>query len=421
MSYCGYVTTIKELRKHSNADRLQVATLFGNDVIVGLDTKVGDVGVYFPTDGKLGEKFATELKLKQSQGGYLDDKKLQIKTIRLRGEQSDGLYVPIKDFAKFANIADLKEGDQITTLKGVLICEKYVPKGKANKGLPNQKKDIKKSEKKNLFPFFEQHIDTAQLAYNTAKFKEGDLVYLTLKLHGTSQRTAHTLKYSKRNKLMQFLIGDKKSWDYVTGTRRVTLENFEGGYYSDNAFREQWHNFFKDKLHKGEEVFYEVVGYTDNGGLIMPECDNGKTKDKQFIKEFGDKTQFTYGCPVGQSAIYVYRMNVTNEDGHVVEYPTELVKLRCEQMGVNFVPVLDKFIFTTKEDLMKRVNAHVDGADPIGKTHIREGVIARIENREKFTALKQKSFNFKVLEGIIKESDVLDIEEADSEGVVIND
>ena len=34
--YCAYITTIKELRKHNNADRLQCATIFGNNVIVDL-------------------------------------------------------------------------------------------------------------------------------------------------------------------------------------------------------------------------------------------------------------------------------------------------------------------------------------------------------------------------------------------------
>ena len=57
MSYCGYVVEVKELRKHSNADRLQIATFFGNDTIVGLDTKVGDVGIYFPIDGQLSEDY----------------------------------------------------------------------------------------------------------------------------------------------------------------------------------------------------------------------------------------------------------------------------------------------------------------------------------------------------------------------------
>lgn len=414
MAYNAYVVKVKELRKHSNADRLQVATFFGNDTIVGLDVQVGDIGIYFPTDGKLSEEFAVENKLTRSMGGYLDDDKRHITSIKLRGEKSDGLYMPIESLSKFTNIKDLKEGDTISTIGGKLICEKYVPRGRVAKQNPNQKQG-KKKEKKNIYPFFEQHIDTEQLAYNVGKFKEGDLVYLTLKLHGTSQRTAHTIKKSTPNLLHKlFKIKPKNTWEYITGTRRVTLDSFDGGFYGSNAFRKQWHDFFVGKLHKGEEIYLEVVGYTDDGTLIMPECDNKKTKDKEFIKQFGDKTRFTYGCGVGQSDIYVYRMTMTNEDGQVVEYPWELVKLRCEQMGVKHAPELDKFIFTTKEDLLERVNKYLDIVDPIGKTHINEGIIARIEGREKFTAFKQKGFYFKVLEGIIKADDVLDMEEAES-------
>ena len=45
-----------------------------------------------------------------------------------------------------------------------------------------------------------------------------------------------------------------------------------------------------------------------------------------------------------------------------------------------------------------------DGVDPIGKTHWREGVVVRIINRPKFCAYKHKNFEFKVLEGIIKDT-----------------
>jgi hypothetical protein len=56
------------------------------------------------------------------------------------------------------------------------------------------------------------------------------------------------------------------------------------------------------------------------------------------------------------------------------------------------------------------------GPDPIGKTHTREGVVVRIVNRPKFTAYKHKNFEFKVLEGIIKETaDAPDMEEAQEE------
>jgi hypothetical protein len=59
------------------------------------------------------------------------------------------------------------------------------------------------------------------------------------------------------------------------------------------------------------------------------------------------------------------------------------------------------------------VEQYFDGPDPIGKTHIREGVVARIVNRPDIAVYKHKNFNFKVLEGIIKEdASAPDMEEA---------
>ena len=56
---------------------------------------------------------------------------------------------------------------------------------------------------------------------------------------------------------------------------------------------------------------------------------------------------------------------------------------------------------------------YYDGPDPIGKTHIREGVVVRIINRPKFCAYKHKNFAFKVLEGLIKDAaEAPDMEES---------
>lgn len=106
-------------------------------------------------------------------------------------------------------------------------------------------------------------------------------------------------------------------------------------------------------------------------------------------------------------------MTYTSPEGEVIEYPWSLVKRRCEEMGLNYVMELDRFIYTTQEDLYDRINKWLDIDDPIGKTHVNEGVVARLEDRVQFTAFKKKSYAFKVLEGLIKESaDAPDMEEA---------
>jgi len=434
MAYCGYVTKLKEVRPHSNADRLQVASCFGNSTIVGLDAKEGDIVIYFPTDGRLSVEYCTENNLLRKKdeegnniGGYLDERR-HVSTLKLRGEMSDGLVMQLGSLSTFCDTSKLKEGDTIDTINGKLICEKYVSVGKTrNQNTPNVKNRARKTEiQTEFFPFFEQHIDTSQLAYNTHQLKEGDLCYITLKCHGTSARIMNALKETKTTlphwmfkilKKLKINLPPKQSYEYVSGTRRVTLKSFSGGYYGDDSFRKRWHDFFVGKLHKNETVFFEIVGYTDKGGLIMPECNNEKTKDKAFIKQYGKTTKFTYGCEVGESKILVYRMTMANVEGEVFEYPTELIKTRCEQMGTDFVTVFDKFIFTTVEDMQERVDKYIDGVDPIGKTHVREGIVLRVENGGKFKAFKSKNYSFKVLEGIIKEANILDMEEAESEGI----
>lgn len=118
----------------------------------------------------------------------------------------------------------------------------------------------------------------------------------------------------------------------------------------------------------------------------------------------------------GQCDIYVYRMTMTNEDGNTVEYPWYMMAERCEQLDLKTVPLLcDPFILShvTKEELIKIVEDLCDGPSTIDQTHIREGNVLRIDKRNDCVVFKKKNFNFKVIEGIIKESNVIDIEEAE--------
>lgn len=422
--YFAYITRLKNLRKHSNADRLLVGECFGNKVIVSLEYKENQLGVYFPVDGQLSEEFANKHNLLRKKdengnnvGGYLDPDKRNIKAVKLRGEQSDGLFMSLDCLKDYVDITTLEEGFKFDTLNGKQICCKYIPKSTYNKRTGTSYKT--KKAKVIQYPQFVEHIDTEQLAYNMDKFKKGDTIYITLKMHGTSQRTAYTQKVVEKTNWFRklFHLKPKKvtTYEFVSGTRRVVLEDFEKdtSFYGGDLFRKQWHDFFKVRLNKGEEVFYEVVGYTDKNQLIMGEGDNKKTGDKEFIAKYGNKTQFTYGCKEGECKAYVYRMTYTSPDGLVIEYPTELVKQRCDEMGIPFVVIFDKFIYTTKQALMKRVEKYYDGTDPVGLTHIREGVVIRIDNRPTFTALKHKNFYFKAIEGIIKDNaKTPDMEEA---------
>lgn len=473
--YKAYVTTLKNVRKHPNADKLLLADCFGNTVCVSLDYTEGMVGVYFPTDGKLSEEFCTQHNLVRKKdengvnvGGYMDPEKRNVTAIKLRGEKSDGLFMPISCldycFDKGTAADNLAVGNTIDIVNGHLICEKYIPKNASRTSAGGAGTRAHRRAKRSIAPTFFEHADTEQLAYNLAAFKPGDLVEITLKMHGTSQRTGYlkVFKGMKRtfwDKIFRREGTEIYDWGYVSGTRRTVLDDFDGGFYGSNAFRETHAKQFEGKLRKGETVYYEVVGFTNTGAGIMGAGNNEKL-GKDFVKQYGKETIFSYGCDpqpssvkrigpssveingvavpsvefetqekLPQSDMYVYRMTSTNEDGEVVEYTPDFMRYRCEQMGVKCVPVFwtgfipenpasaDDPTITAGEWIMNKAERFYEGPDPIGKTHVREGVVVRIINKPKFTAYKHKNFEFKVLEGIIKDvADAPDMEEAQEVG-----
>ena len=459
MSYTGFVCQIKNLRDHPNGDNLYLGECFGNTVAVSRNGYIPDMtGVYFPTDGQLSTEFCQNnnlLRLRDENGhsipggGYMDPDKRNVTAIKLRGEKSDGLFLPLTclDYCfEDGAVAHLKIGDTIDVVNGHEICTKYIPRSNKRVGHPTNGNRTRK-RRVPIAPLFVEHADTEQLAYNLGAFRSGDEVEITLKMHGTSQRTGYLPVLSGFHRTIWDKLFRRDgepiyTYDLVTGTRRTIINGEDGGFYGSNAFRMPHAEQFRGKLWKGETVYYEVVGFTDTGTPIMATCDNKKLNDKEFVKQYGKSTVFSYGCSstvlvcddtdgrnqkvVGQSDIYVYRMTMTNEDGNVVEYPPDFMRYRCEQMGVKTVPVFWRGIIPENpasaddptiepgEWIKNVAERFYDGPDPIGKTHVREGVVVRITNKPKFCAYKHKNWYFKALEGIVKvEAEAPDMEEAD--------
>ena len=461
MGHCGYITKLTNIRVHPNADKLVLATCFGNTVCVAKDKYFeGQIGVYFETDLQLSMEFCEKNGLLavyengiNVSGGYMDPAKRNVRAIKLRGEQSDGLFLPLDCLAYTgAKLEEFKLGEQITTVNGHEICRKFIPRSNAPKtAAGGAGKRTKRRAKRTIAPTFFEHKDTEQLQYYLDQFKPGDYVEITRKLHGTSGRTAYvkTFKGMKRTFWDWLFRREGEAiydWGTVSGTRRTVMDTFEGGFYGSNEFRKQYHDFFDGKLLKGETVYYEIVGFTHDGGSIMGQCSNKKLNDKEFVKQYGETTTFSYGCSPSplyevithtdgsteqrvlkpQSRIFVYRMTMTNEDGEVVEYTPDQVRHRCMYMGVDFVPVewsglipehpgsKDDPTITAGEWILKKAEQFYDGPEPLDPTHIREGVVVRIINRPTFTAYKLKNWFFKALEGIVKvEANAPDMEEAE--------
>ena len=478
--YRAYVTHVTNIRPAANADRLNACEVFGNTTIIDKTIAEDTLVLYLPSDGQISVEFGEKNNLFRRKddagnnvGGFIDPIKRNITAIRLRGNRSDGLVLPISClnycYAHGDASIELRAGDVIDGLvNGHEICQKYIPRTQNRVGHVTEGNKTRKA-RPSVSPLFKEHADTEQLAYNLGAFKPGDHIEVSLKMHGTSQRTGYlpVFKGYKRT-FLDWLFRRQGTpvyeYGYVSGTRRVVLENYEGGFYGNNEFREQHSKTFEGKLWKGETVYYEVVGFTTSGAPIMGDASNKKLNDKEFIKQYGETTRFSYGCepnpknliiadpnadevagihiPLApQSDIYVYRMTMTNPDGEVVEYTPDFMRYRCEQMAVKcvlvfwngIIPEVDEAIYVDKNDndecdegetayvrpveagewVRELAEQYYDGPDPVGKTHVREGVVVRIINRPKFCAYKHKNFSFKVLEGIIKDAAAApDMEEA---------
>jgi hypothetical protein len=427
MTYNAFVTRIKNVRKHPNpkVERLLVGECFGQTVVVGLSTKDNELGLYFPCDGRLSTEFMKANNLigtkdpvtGERKGGYFDEKG-KVRTQKFQGFPSDGYFCELSTLNYTGvDISTLTEGTPIATVNGHLICEKYI-----TQQTQDARSKVKKPREKTKFPCFHEQPDTEQLKYNVDNLKAGVVLAITEKVHGTSQRTSHTIEV-KQTKFGQFINGlikkeivkPLKEYKYVCGTRRVVIHDFAtymGFYGANEGFRKLAHEKFVDKLHKGETVYYEVVGWAAKDVLIMNQADNKKLKHKEFVKKYGPTTIFHYGAEKDTFRVFVYRMTMTNEDGHEIDYDWNMVKHRCAQMGVDHVPDITKFVYDgNKENLLTLCRDMAIGTSLLTPAHIREGVVVRVDGSQWYS-LKDKSFEFKVLENIIKESEVADMEEA---------
>jgi hypothetical protein len=427
MTYNAFITRITNVRKHPDpkVERLQIGECFGQQIVVGLDTKEGDLGIYFPTDGRLSMEFMEANNLigkkdpitGERTGGYFDERG-KVRTQKFRGTPSDGYFCSLGYLSYTGvDISSLQEGTPITVVNDHKICEKYITEQTRSARTKNAK-----PREKTKYPCFHEHIDTEQLAYNIDTLKEGTVLILTEKVHGTSQRTSNTfeLKYPKwgmwiNGIFKKEVIHPIKDYNYVCGTRRVILKNLDqpSGFYGENeTFRKKAHEMFLGKLYKGETAYYEVVGWANENVLIMPEADNRKLNDKEFLKRYGPKTIFHYGCPKDTFDVFIYRMTLTNEDGHEVDYDWNTTKQRCNEMAIKHVPELTKMIYDGQRmELIAQCERFFNGCSNLTPAHLMEGVVVRVDG-SRWYALKHKSFQFKVLEGIIKDTAVVDMEEA---------
>lgn len=280
--------------------------------------------------------------------------------------------------------------------------------------------------KKITLKTFPKHVDTENIQYYVEQLQAGDILHITRKLHGTSQRYAQVLvgREVQKKGFWNRLFRRKETvfgYELVHGTRKVTFLNENGVWTDPNTGRvidpyrvEATKDFAPNP---GEILYFEVVGFESKDKPIMSNHPLGSLPELK--KRYGGEMRYTYGCNPGECAVYLYRVAQTLPNGKIVDMPWNYVRLRAAELGIPTVPFVETIVYDgDKEALLKKLSILVNGEsgqedipDSLDARHIQEGVVIRRETI--FTNYyKRKSFVFSVLEGDAKTKDVVDTEEA---------
>ena len=419
-NYAAIVVEIKTLVPLENCDNVQAAIILGNQVIVDKSVKIGDVGLYFPLECQLSKEYLSannlyrkkELNLDQTKAGYFEENG-RIRCVKFRGHKSEGLFMPSGSlFFIGTSGLNLNLNDCFDELYGIPICSKYIVKQSRTPGSKSNK-STKKYESKLVENQFRFHEDTGMLYKNLHRINPDSLISITYKVHGTSGISSYVLckrKITKRERIGAFLnniytklvtLGKSRyvtletKYDYLYSSRKV-IKNPELNPNAQHYYNEDiWgiaHKELEPYLQKGLSLYYEIVGYLPNGGMIQKDYD--------------------YGCKVGEHAIYIYRITQTNADGKVFEFSAKQVQDWCRKNGLTPVPQLFyNYAFNLTEGIpansdeewreifLGQVKKYYNEQDCyICKNKVpEEGCVIRIEGLD-FEAYKQKSNRFYELE-----------------------
>ena len=356
INYAATVVIINRLVDLPNCNNLQGAIINGNAVVVSKDTRIGDIGIFFPVECRLSEDYLASNNLysdvllndNNAVKGYFE-KHGRVRAQSFRGNRSEGFYMPIVSLTHFLtnpDIIKLKEGDTFDELNGIPICEKYIPAGTKIPQTPAQKQKVNKLRNILVDKQFKFHGETPQLKNNLDVLCQDDFISITGKLHGSSCILANVLirrDLSLLDKIAKWLgvavQEEEYGYIYSSGKPKSQLpkgvlgawENKGVDYYDTNIWKRVCDDY-KDLVQKGITLYGEIVGFTEDGRYIQKDYDYGCVQEA-VIREPG-KTTF-----VGiQYNFYVYRITSTNIDGETIEFSKPQVKEYCKKYGLYYVP-----------------------------------------------------------------------------------
>jgi RNA ligase (TIGR02306 family) len=327
------VVLIDDVAPHPGADRLDLARVRGWNIVVAKGQfKKHDLAVFFPIDSvlppALEELLFSDSKIKPKNG--------RIRTCKIRGMVSQGLLASLDGVGLAPREISGMPGYVLTEALGVV---KYEP----SEAVCFVGRQVKKRD---LNPHFHEYRDIPRLKNIPHAFKEGDLVTVTEKIHGTNFR-AGWVEYVPRT-----LWQKAKAWfcyaplyEFVYGSRRVQLQDKRSwdGFYDSNVYARTVEKYGLRALPFGTVVYGEVYGD-------------------------GIQKGYSYGCEAGEHKLVLFDIEV---DG--VELPQADFRRAAEGLGLPTAPMLFEGPYVPESVMQLARGASV--LSPSQK--VREGVVCR--------------------------------------------
>lgn len=333
-NYCATVVKVPHTRiSLQGLDNIEAVSIFGYQVLVSKTTEADLLGVFFPAETQVSDKFCYENDLyrhadknkNKDQKGYIEDNR-RVRAIKFKGNTSNGFFMPLESLKwTGVNLSVLKEGDEFDTLNGNEICRKYTIARKAQKMQEVADRGFVRADKK----FMPEHIDTENFFKNHDKIDGETEVVVTQKLHGTSIRIGHTMVNRQKGfveKIASFFgaLVAPTEYAYLYGSKKVIKDanNPNQNHYYETDI---WTNEGKKLdglLPENYIVYGELVGWTGEGQPIQRD--------------------YTYALPVGTAELFIYRIAIVNGKGLLTDLSWQQVKEFCKNNGLKFVPELFK-------------------------------------------------------------------------------
>ena len=301
------LTTITEINPHNGADRLEIAKVYGFDVVVRKDSmKVGDEVLYIPIDSILPSELEYHL---FPEGSKIKLSKNRVRQIRIRKIASQGMLISKEQVKAVYNfVPDKVEEDYAEKLR-ITKYEPPLPKHQIVNGV----KKRRPLENVN----FHKYNGLTNIKWSPLMFSN-DIVVFQEKVHGSNARAAllpfqpHTLW----EKVKAFFNRNPK-FEFCYGSNNVQLQKRKGwtGFYDENIYGNVFNKIEAEKkLKPNETIFGEVYGA-------------------------GIQSNYDYGLKSGHDFV-LFDVKVLEEDGTQRWLNPDEVKAFAEERGFEMVPEL---------------------------------------------------------------------------------